>query len=284
MPDDGSGGVRHGRGRTRRRRHRRVRHQRPESGRSTNGARLGNTDGPVGLAGRGLSAGRVPGAAAVPGRPHDAACRAPLRGVLRMKGTWLGVLTVALMSVGACSSGYGGAPARGKLTQARAVVFGWNDARVGALLIDRNGRQTGWKRDRSIREIAGCMLQSGSEEGIPDEAPPDTFVQTTPADTVQRQILRTPMYHYFTIEDSADVPGLLHQGGCELRLDPVVGGKVQLTLLASGVGFSECKDTTSVWVKPGIPSRLWLSWKTAGDSCRVRISQMAARKPGSSPK
>src|SRR5207244_1321409 len=75
----------------------------------------------------------------------------------------------------------------------RAVVFGWNDARVGALLIDRNGRQTGWKRDRSIREIAGCMLQSGSEEGIPDEAPPDTFVQTTPADTVQRQILRTPM-------------------------------------------------------------------------------------------
>jgi hypothetical protein len=36
------------------------------------------------------------------------------------------------------------------------------------------------------------------------------------------------MYHYFTIRDSAGVPGLLSETGCELRLDPVAAGRVWL--------------------------------------------------------
>src|SRR5207247_2094410 len=102
---------------------------------------------------------------------------------------------------------------------------------------------------RSVR-IKGCLHEYGSDEGIPDETA-ETPEQTTPGDTVPGG---TPMYHYFTIRDSADVLGLLHEGGCELRLDPVVGGKVHLTLFASGIGVRECADTTSVWVRPSVPS------------------------------
>ena|SRR2546422_8605843 len=194
-----------------------------------------------------------------------------------MRGTLPCVLVIALMGVGACSSRYGDAPAQGSLSQVQVNVFGWN-AYVGATLIDRNGRRTGWNVDRPIREIAGCTHGYGSDVGIPDATAPEDTLKQTPADTVPGGPQPTPMYHYFTIRDSAGIPGLLRQGGCELRLDPVVGGKVQLTLLATGMGFSECKDTTSVWVKPGLPSRLWLSWKPVGDKCLVRITRMASKQ------
>jgi hypothetical protein len=189
------------------------------------------------------------------------------------------MLAIALMSVGACSSGYGGTPARGGLIEVQVDVFGWNDARIGATLIDRNGRRTGWNMDRPIREIAGCTHGYGSDVGIPDETAPVDTIEQTPADTVPGGPQPTPMYHYFTIRDSAETPGLIHQGGCELRLSPVVGGKVQLTLLASGIGVKECKDTTSVWVKAGVPSRWRLSWKPAGERCFVMISKMDATRP-----
>jgi hypothetical protein len=157
-------------------------------------------------------------------------------------------------------------------------VFGWN-AFVKATLIDREGRRTGWNLDRPIHGIPGCLYEYGSEEGIPDEDAPEDTTTRAPADTVPGGPQPTPMYYYFTIADSANVPGLIHEGECELRLDPEVGGKVQLALLGNGVRFSECKDTTSVWVKPGVPSRWRLSWKVSGDSCVVRILSLAARRP-----
>jgi len=133
---------------------------------------------------------------------------------------------------------------------------------------------------RSIREIAGCTLESGSEEGIPDENVADTLERPTAADTVGGGPQSMPIYHFFRVYNDAVTPvGLIDQGGCELRLDPVVGGRAQLALVATGIGLSGCSDLTSVWVKPGVPSRWRLSWKTAGDSCIVRLSQIAARKP-----
>jgi len=153
------------------------------------------------------------------------------------------------------------------------------------MLIDKTGRRTGWNVDRPIREIAGTIHGYGSEEGLPQE-PGDSAdvhepptVQPAPSDTVPGGPQPTPMYHYFTIQDSAHAPSVLDQGGCELRLDPDVGGKVHLTLLASGIGFSECSDTTSVWVQRGVPSRWRLSWKSAGEKCVVKIARMAASKP-----
>jgi hypothetical protein len=189
------------------------------------------------------------------------------------------------MSASACSSGSGEPPARGKLSEVDVNVSGWNEARVGATLIDRNGRRTGWNVDRPIDEISGCMYESGSEEGIPDETVPDTLERTTAADTVPGGPQSMPIYHFFRILNDVVTPvGLIDQGGCELRLDPVVGGKVRLAVVATGIGLSGCSDTTSVWVKPGVPSRWRLSWKPAGDKCAVRISRMAAKRPESPPK
>jgi hypothetical protein len=186
-----------------------------------------------------------------------------------MRRVLLGIVAIALASAGACSRSSSEPPERVKLIEAHVNVFGW-DGRVGAMLIDRGGRRTGWKVDGSVRDIAGCTLQSGSEVGIPDEIARDSLEEPTSVDTV-------PMYHYFRIHNDAVTPvGLIDQGGCELRLDPIVAGKVHLALGASGIGLNGCGDTTSVWVKPGVPSRWRLSWKPAGEKCVVKLSKMDA--------
>lgn len=192
------------------------------------------------------------------------------------------LLALTLFAPAACSSGPEEAPTRGKLTQVSVSVFGWN-AFVKATLIDREGRRTGWTVDRPIREIPGCRHEYGSDEGIPNEDAPEETTTRAPADTVPGGPQPTPMYHYFTIADSANVPGLIHEGGCELRLDPEVGGKVQLTVLANATSSGECKDTTSVWVKPGALSRWRLSWRTAGDRCIVKITRVATKRPAGKP-
>ena len=132
--------------------------------------------------------------------------------------------------------------------------------------------------DRPIREIKGCVHEYWSDEGIPDETVPDTPEQTTAADTVPGS-QSMPIHHFFRIYNDVVTPvGLIDQGGCELQLDPVVDGKAQLALVATVIGLGRCSDTTSIWVKPGLPSRLWLSWKPAGDKCVVKISRMALRQ------
>ena len=86
---------------------------------------------------------------------------------------------------------------------------------------------------------------------------------------------------YFEHAFLADQMGAELVEGSDLR---VVGGKVQLTLVATGIGLTGCKDTTSIWVKPGVPSRWRLSWKIAGEKCAVKISPMAATKQASHTK
>lgn len=187
------------------------------------------------------------------------------------------LLALSLIAPVACSSGVGGAPARGTLTRVNVSVFGWN-AFVKATLIDHEGRRTGWNVDRPIREIPGCLHEYGSEEGIPNEDTPEDTTTRAPADTVPGGPQPTPMYHYFTIADSANVPGLIHEGECELRLDPDVGGKVQLTLMGDGVGLAECSDTTSVWTSRGAPSRWRLKWSAVGDKCGLNITRIVTRR------
>jgi hypothetical protein len=201
-----------------------------------------------------------------------------------MKG-FSAFLTLAVVIAGSCSSSSGQAPASRGLIEAHVDVFGWNDARVAATLIDRNGRRTGWNLDRPIDQIRGCVYKPASEEDTSDEGPATAPKQPVRADTATRRTQPTPMEHYFKIcNDAMTAVGLIDQGGCELRLDPVVGGKVRLALLASGVRLSECRDTTSVWVTPGVPSRWWLSWKVTGDKCFVKISRMVAKGLAPSPR
>ncbi len=142
------------------------------------------------------------------------------------------------------------------------------------MLIDRQGRRTGWNVDRPIRQIPGCLHGYGSEDGIPDEDAPEDTTTLSPADTVPGHPEPMPVSHYFSIQDSAGTPGLLREGGCELRLDPVADGHVTLAVTGTGTGFSECQDTTSVTVTTGVPSRWWVTWKPAKDKCVVRISRL----------
>lgn len=154
------------------------------------------------------------------------------------------------------------------------------DARVGAALIDREGRRTGWNVDRPIRQIPGCGHQYGSEDGIPDPNAPEDATEWPPADTVTGGPQPMPIYHFFDVFqplplDSANLPGLLSEGGCELRLEPVAAGRVRLAIVGTGVGIEQCQDTTSVAVRAGVSSRWWLSWRAAGGKCMVALSRMS---------
>jgi hypothetical protein len=188
--------------------------------------------------------------------------------------------TLLVSVICACSSADPGA-SRGsaEFSQVYVVIFGFGDARVGAVLIDQEGRRTGWNVDRPIRQIPGCWHGYGSAEGIPDENGPEDKTEEMHADTLLDGREPTPMYHDFTIQGSPEEPGLIGNGGCELRLDPVVSGRVTLAITGSGAagsgfGYAACKDTTSVMVKTGVALRWWLSWKADDGRCIVRVSRL----------
>lgn len=186
---------------------------------------------------------------------------------------WL--LACMIMNVGACTSCSSKPVAQGKFSYVFVSTFGFGDARVGVMLIDRKGRHTGWNVDHAINQITGCAYGAGSEVGIPEENAPVDTTRLAPADTVPGHPEPTPVYHYFTITDSLDTPGLLSEGGCELRLDPVAGGHVTLAVTGTRIDFSQCQDTTSVMVRSGAPSRWWISWKSTAAGCNVKISRVA---------
>ena len=122
--------------------------------------------------------------------------------------------------------------------------------------------------DLSQRRV-GVLNGYGTAEGIPDENAPEDTTAPAPADTIPGHPEPTPKYYELSIQDSAGTPGLLHEGACELRLDPEIPGHVMLAITGVGIGLDECQDTTSVNVKLGVPSRWRLSWKSAKDKCVV---------------
>jgi hypothetical protein len=156
------------------------------------------------------------------------------------------------------------------------------------LVIDEAGNRTGWTQKGPIDEIRGCVRGSGSEEGIPNPEgePDDTSGAALPQplprdaaiDTVPDEREPTPKYYYFHISNDAVTPvGLIDQGGCQLRLDPIVAGKVQLGLSARKGALILCQDTTSVWVQPGVPLRWRLSWRTKGNRCVTKMERIEAK-------
>jgi hypothetical protein len=190
------------------------------------------------------------------------------------------VMACVVLGLGSCAS-RSGTPTdnHGRLLQVLVSVYAFNDARVRAVLIDGQGRRTGWNVDRPIREIPGVLNGYGTEEGIPDEDAPVDTTTLAPADTVPVHPEPTPKYYYLSLQDSSGVPSLLHDGECELRLDPVAAGHVTLTLTGTGVGFGQCQDTTSVTVRAGVPSRWWLRWNATEGRCTVAISRMSGIGP-----
>jgi hypothetical protein len=195
------------------------------------------------------------------------------------------VVACLILSLGACTSRSGSpVSTAGRFSQVYVSIFGFGDARVGAALIDRRGRRTGWNVDHAIDQIPGCMYGAGSDEGIPDDHVSEDTTGLAPADTVPGHPEPTPVYHYFSIQDSSGTPGLLREGGCELRLEPVASGHVTLAVTGTGAGFNACQDTTSVGVRSGILSRWWLSWGAAQGKCVVKISRMSEGSSSSSHK
>jgi hypothetical protein len=209
--------------------------------------------------------------------------------MLRTSLPW--VLVGALACAGACSSGNGAVPTPPRsFSEVFLSIDAWNEARVTAVVIDQAGRRTGWTQEGPIDGIKGCVRGSGWEEGIPilerwsvegDTTalpPPGSLFVDVPIDTMSHEPEPTPKYYYFHISNDAVTPvGLIDQGGCELRLDPIVAGKVQLGLSAKKGVLILCQDTTSVRVRPGVPLRWRLSWKARGDKCIVRIAELPAR-------
>lgn len=172
------------------------------------------------------------------------------------------------------------APSR-RLLNVYVTVYALRDTLVRPLLLDRQGRRTGWSVDRPIWQIPGCLYQAGSEDGIPDPNAPEDTTEQAPADAVPGGPRPLSQYHDFGIFqplalDSANLPGLLSEGGCELRLDPVAAGHVRLAIVGTGAGLEQCQDTTSVTVRAGLPSRWWLSWRAAEGRCTVAISRMSS--------
>lgn len=162
-------------------------------------------------------------------------------------------------------------------TEVFVNTHAWDDSRISAVVIDQGGRRTGWTTDGPLREIVGCSAGYGTEEGIPnpeDEADPlaDTFEGSA-------RISDPPKYVYFHISNDAVTPiGLIDQGGCELRVEAIVPGKVQLGVSANRAGRILCQDSTSVWVKVGVPLRYRLSWKAERETCVVKLSRLAGTK------
>ena len=208
-----------------------------------------------------------------------------------MRAMLFWMLVCGLGGASICWSGDRRPPAtRGRFSEVFLSVYAQDEARVGAVLVDRHGRRTGWTVEGEFNEIAGCSSGFGSEEGIPnlgagDEdatavAPAETTSIGASLDTVGARLEEAPKYHEFNIRNDAVTPlGLIDQGRCELRLDPVVAGRVKLALTATVVGASARQETMSVSVQPGVSSRWRLSWKSAGDTCIVRISRIAGRSP-----
>lgn len=183
-----------------------------------------------------------------------------------------------VLGVGSCASQ--SRPSVNKergVSQVLVAISAFNETRVRAALIDRSGRRTGWNVDRPIREIPGVLNGYGTAEGITDENAPEDTTTLAPADTVPGHPEPTPKYYELTIQDSSDVRGLLHEGGCELRLDPEVPGHVMLAITGSGIGLEQCQDTTSANVKAGVRSRWWLTWKVTQLKCDVTISAMVGK-------
>lgn len=191
-------------------------------------------------------------------------------------------LLACILASGCAAPGSSDAPARSsRFAVVYVSVYAFGEARVGAALIDQVGHRTGWNLDRPIREIPGCGHEYGSEDGIPYDDVPEDATEQAPADTVPGGAQPMPIYHFFHIfqpipVDSANQPGLLSEGGCELRLDPTASGRVRLGIVGTGVGFEQCLDTTSVTVRAGVPSRWWLSWRATEGKCLVTMSRMSS--------
>lgn len=193
-----------------------------------------------------------------------------------------GLLWILVMQlVGACgSSGRDDAPtSRDGLAVVYVSVSSFGEGRVAAVLVDRGGRRTGYVVDRPIWQIPGCGYWAGSEDGIPDPHAPEDSTELAPADTVPGGPQPLHLYQSFDIFqpqpfDTANLPGLFWEGGCELRIDPVSAGHVTLAIVGNGAGSLRCQDTTSINVEPGRPSRWRLRWKAQGEGCSVSMVRL----------
>jgi hypothetical protein len=156
-------------------------------------------------------------------------------------------------------------PAR--VTTVEVEVTEWSPAIVWATIVDRRGRRCGGSLNHPLREIPGCDHQFEWEEGAPKQ--PGSGADSTKSDAPGG----SPDGLHFTIRDSAATRGVVEDGACELLLASEGAGLVRLSLVAEARGLSDGKDTTSVAVRKGKPTRLRLIWRVEGGKCVAKISR-----------
>lgn len=200
---------------------------------------------------------------------------------------WALLFVLGLVCTAACAS-VGSVPTRTprKFTRVNVSVNGWA---VEAVLIDRDGRRSGWTRNARLREINGCANQAGWEDDTSDPRPDESdsagvaeWEEAQREDSIYFASDPPPTWHFFSIGNDKNYraggpPGLIDQGRCELRLDPIHAGTVELSLRADGIGLRSRRDTTSAVIVPGKPQHWRLSWKVAGDSCVLNMSRIERR-------
>jgi hypothetical protein len=229
------------------------------------------------------------GSGSVSSRDRRRGACGPWRGIpdrfaILIEGSSL--VVIGLACAAACTSVGSVPPATPrKLTRVNVTVYASGDTGgvVEAVLIDRDGRRTGWTLKGELKEIMGCINQSGWEDGIPNPRPDETDTaaarawESTQVPPGEPEPL--PTHHHFAIGDSyypwidpTRFARLIDQGGGELWLNPISARRVRLAINAEGIGVRGCRDTTSALIVPREPMRWRLSWKVAGDSCIVKIS------------
>jgi hypothetical protein len=202
-------------------------------------------------------------------------------------------LLLALALAAACSSASKLPPAaHGRFTSVYVLVAEseGDDAQVRVVLIDSKGRRSGRTAHGLVEEISGCRSGGGvntdrfNDEYVPRDSSGallDSIPANASTESMGVKVASTPEFHpqyydFTVVNDGVTPRGLIDQGVCELRLEPVVPGAVTLAISAEGAGFTMCKDTTSVVVQRGVPLRWMLTWKSEGEHCVVKMARIGA--------
>jgi hypothetical protein len=171
----------------------------------------------------------------------------------------------------------------GEFTYVHIAVAG-DTVQTSAFVVDRQGRRTGWLDGRVLRDIPDCGHSYGSDEGIPDSpALDDTGAVIPGGDSPDSSAgpvkgAEVPRYHSFELRQPLRGRSLISDRVCELHVRPSLDGVVRVAAQAGRKMPEQCAQSVAKRVQRGTEYRWRVSWKAAGDSCALSVSELPARQ------